>query len=249
MEPVPLRGRYAGHFERMKASGRRWLPGWNWAAFLHSTGWFWYRRMYAWSLLNLVAPVLLLFLLIFVVQWFVPEGGMGIAMAAAGVLHVLLVFVLLPLFADSLYLYRYAKDGRAPKPPSYLTAAGALVVIVVPAAMAWAVVQAQLDYNRRARVAEGLSAAVAQRNAIAEFHASHRRFPEAAELAQVTPPDKLRFTRSVAWDPARQAVVVTLGEREEGRRFELAATPKDGALEWICRSIDLDSRYLPASCR
>jgi type IV pilus assembly protein PilA len=249
MEPVPLRGRYAGHFERMKASGRSWLPGWNWAAFLHSTGWFWYRRMYAWSLLNLVAPVLLLFLLIFVVQWFVPEGGMGIAMAAAGVLHLLLVFVLLPLFADSLYLYRYAKDGQAPKPPSSFTAAGAAMLIVVPAAMAWAVAQAQLDYNRRARVSEGLSAAVEHRNAVSEFHANHHRFPEAAEVAPAAPAVKLRFTKSVSWDPARQSVVVTLGEREEGRRFELAATQKEGALEWTCRSIDLDSRYLPASCR
>ena len=40
-----------------------------------------------------------------------------------------------------------------------------------------------------------------------------------------------------------------MGEREQGKRFEIAAVEKDGALEWVCRTIDFEAKYLPASCR
>src|SRR5512135_650176 len=98
MDPEALRtaiGRnaphYLAHFERMQRSGRTWLPGWNSAAFLHSTGWFWYRRMYGWALLNLAAPVLLLLLLVFVVRWLVPaDDGMDTVAAYAFVAYLVL---------------------------------------------------------------------------------------------------------------------------------------------------------------
>jgi type IV pilus assembly protein PilA len=249
MEQFPLQGRYLRHFERMQAANRTWLPGWNLAAFLHSTGWFWYRRMYAWSILNLIAPILLLLLLIFVVQWFVPEGGMGYAMAAAGVAYLGLSFVLLPLYADSLYLYRLKRDGRPPKPPSAFTALGALVVIVVPAYIAYVSVQAQRQYAPRERASEGLSRAQALRTPVAEFYYNEGRLPGPQEAAKFTEREPLKFARSVGWDAGRRAIVVVLGERDGGKRFEIAALEKAGVLEWTCRTIDFDARYLPASCR
>jgi hypothetical protein len=94
MEPNPLRGRYLRHFERMQARDRSWLPGWNFGAFLHSTGWFWYRRMYAWSVLNLIAPVLFIFLLVVVVQGLLPESAREVGVAVLGIAYLLLVFVL-----------------------------------------------------------------------------------------------------------------------------------------------------------
>lgn len=242
-------GRYLQHFERMQRAQKTWLPGWNWAAFLHSTGWFWYRRMYGWSVLNLILPLLFLALLVFVLQWLVPERDMGMAVAALGIVYVLLVCVLLPLFADSLYLYRLKRDGKALHPPSLFTAFGALLLIVIPAWMAYISAQAQIEYSHRERVSEGLSIAVTLKTPVAEFHANQRRLPGAQEAAQFTHREKLKFARSVAWDPARRAIVATMGESEDGKRFELAAVEKDGVLKWICRTIDLDAKYLPADCR
>ncbi len=59
----------------------------------------------------------------------------------------------------------------------------------------------------------------------------------------------MRFTKSVGWDAERRAIVVVLGERDSGKRFEIAAVENAGALEWVCRTIDFDVKYLPASCR
>jgi type IV pilus assembly protein PilA len=249
MQPPPLRRHYLRHLERMQAANRTWLPGWNFAAFVHSTGWFWYHRMYAWSLLNLIAPVVALFLLVFVAQWFLPEGSMGTAMAVVGIVYLLLVFVLLPLYADSLYLYRLRREGKAPQPPSAFTALGALALIVVPAYVAYVTAQAQLEYAPRERASEGLARAQALRTPVAEFYANQGRLPNPAEAAKFAERDAMKFTQSVGWDAGRRAIVVALGERDGGRRFEIAALEKEGALEWACRTIDFDAKYLPASCR
>ena len=36
---------------------------------------------------------------------------------------------------------------------------------------------------------------------------------------------------------------------EAGKRFALYAAAKDGNLTWSCRSIDLETKYLPSACR
>jgi hypothetical protein len=249
MQPVPLSGHYLKHFERMQARNRSWLPGWNFAAFLHSTGWFWYRRMYAWSLLNLIAPVLFVLLLVIVVQGLLPESARDVAVAAMGIAYLLLTFVLLPLYADSLYLYRLKRGGEAPRPPSVFTAIGAFLLIVIPGWMVYVSAQAQIEYSHRERASEGLSRATALRTPVAEFYASERRLPGPQEASKFRENDPMKFTRSVGWDAERRAIVATMGEREEGKRFEIAAVEKDGALEWVCRTIDFEAKYLPASCR
>ena len=249
MDPVPLRGRYLRHFERMQARNRTWLPGWNFGAFLHSTGWFWYRRMYAWSLLNLIAPVLFMFLLMIVVQGLLRESARDSGVAALGIAYLLLVFVLLPLYADSLYLYRLKRDGKAPKPPSVFTGIGAFLLIVIPGWILYVSMTAHLEYQIRERASEGLSRASALRTPVAEFYANERRLPDQQEAAKFAETEPMQFSKSVGWDPARRAIVVTLGEREEGKRFEILAIEKDGMLEWKCRTIDFNAKYLPSSCR
>ena len=256
MDPEALRaaiGRnathYLAHFERMQRSGRTWLPGWNSAAFLHSTGWFWYRRMYGWALLNLAAPVLLLLLLVFVVRWLVPaDEGMDAVAAYAFVAYLVLVFLVLPVFADSLYL-RGLLRARAPKPPSAWTALGTLLIVALPGGLAYVAAAAQIEYQQRARVTEGVAAAASLKAPIAEFYAERRRLPGPAEAAQFRYAEKLQHTAAVGWDPARRSIVATMGERFGGRSFEFAAQEKDGALEWTCRPIDLEPKLLPLSCR
>ena len=249
MEAAPLSGRYQRHFERMQARNRTWVPGWNFAAFVHSTGWFWYRRMYAWSLLNLLLPLFYVLFVVLVLRPIVPESGMDLAAAATGVVYLLALFVLLPLFADSLYLRELRRGGKPPKPPSLFTATGAFLLILVPGYMAYVTVDAQREYVRRDRSREGLARAMSLRTPVAEYYANERRLPAAQEAAKFRDTEPMKFTKSVAWDPGRRAIVVTLGERDDGKRFELAAVEKDGTLEWICRSIDFEARYLPASCR
>jgi hypothetical protein len=81
------------------------------------------------------------------------------------------------------------------------------------------------------------------------FEQANRRLPGPREAAQFRHAGKLQYADSVAWDPARKSVVVTMGPAYDGRRFEFAAPEPGGAPDWICRSIDLDPKYLRGSCR
>jgi len=114
-----------------------WVPGWNTAAFLHSTAWLWYRRMYGWSLLNLCAPLLLLLFLVFVVQWFVSERYLNAISVVVAALYGLFVFGAVPAYADSFY-YRFLKRRHwRGKPPSRWTLAGAILLVALPIAIAY----------------------------------------------------------------------------------------------------------------
>jgi nitrogen regulatory protein PII-like uncharacterized protein len=84
---------------------------------------------------------------------------------------------------------------------------------------------------------------------VTEFYQTEKRLPGVQEAEQFRHKEPMEHTASVAWDPARRAIVVTMGEPLDGKRFEIAAEEKQGALKWTCRSINLDPQRLPASCR
>jgi hypothetical protein len=59
-----------------------------------------------------------------------------------------------------------------------------------------------------------------------------------------------RNVRTIHYDTERKAVVITMGRLPyEGKRFGFFAEERDGKMEWSCRKIDLDPKYLPAACR
>src|SRR2546430_11583456 len=93
--------RYEVQFKKIAAAGRRWVPGWNSAAFLHSTAWFFYRRMYGLAVLNLLAPWALLVALTTVGGWIVPRGNLDTAALPGFAAHLCIRFILAPLIADS----------------------------------------------------------------------------------------------------------------------------------------------------
>ena len=62
----------------------------------------------------------------------------------------------------------------------------------------------------------------------------------------------MKYTQSIAYDAERRMIVVTMGDSNSsiaGKRFAMHAREERGALEWACRTIDLDRKYLPATCR
>lgn len=130
-----------------------------------------------------------------------------------------------------------------------LKRAGAFVAAAVAALIVWVAVDAQLDYANRERTNEGLFAAVEVKKGITAFQRANGRLPGAQEAAQFRHEGKLEHAASVAWDASRKAVVVTMGPRFDGKRFEYAAPETAGAQDWSCRSIDLDPKYLRNSCR
>ena len=256
---------YLKRFEKIKRAGGGWSPGWNSAACLHSTGWFWYRRMYGWALLNFFGPVLLLvllgfvnMLLVFVDEWIGPNRNLGtqVAMTAIGYLvavfvpgYLATVFVLLPVYADSIYFRHLKRKNLTATRPSAWTALGAFGLALVPLLLPLVAIPEYQYRADRERVIEGVLTASALKSPITEFYERHKRLPDPQEAAQFRHSSPMNFTASVGWDAARKAIVATMGERFNGKRFEIAAEERDGALVWTCRTIDLEPKYLPGACR
>lgn len=243
---------YLKRFKRIGKAGG-WAPGWNIAAFLHSTGWFCYRRMFGFAGLNLLAPFVLLFLLVFVGS-LVPHSNIDSFAVALAVLYLVALFVLLPLFADSLYYRRLnarIADPRAKvQPPSAWTLIGALGMGILWLGIVYiAAAPMYGGYSPRAKVSEALLAATGMRNDLNEFFEKERRLPGPAEAARFRAERPSKYVENVVYEPGANRVVVTLRDVEPGKRFALHATVREGNLTWSCRTIDLETKYLPSACR
>ena len=122
-----------------------------------------------------------------------------------------------------------------------------VMLIVVAAAFA---IPAFHGYRPRALISEAVLDSAALRTRVAQFHEARRRLPQEAEVgAFQVPPSDLKRAQSVVWDAAGRRIVVIAGNPQPGKRFALQAEVRDGTLTWTCRTIDLDVKYLPASCR
>ncbi|MGQ0546736.1 MAG: pilin [Betaproteobacteria bacterium] len=239
-------GRNAKHylmsFERIRSRGR-WTPNWNSAACLHSSAWFCYRRMYGLALLNFFAPVLL----------FVALAVAGSDVIAAYVLGAYLVgvFLLLPVFADSIYFGRLKDRLERARPPSAWTGLAAGGVVAASIALILMTVTASYgDYSGRAKVSEGILSGYAMRTQVSEFFQEHGRLPAAAEAAKFDRSVASKYVESVAYDAARKAVVVTMRAPFAGKHIELRPVVQaDRLVEWRCGSPDLPKKELPGSCR
>lgn len=246
--------RYLRVFERIAAKGG-WAPGWNTAAFLHSTAWFCYRRMYGWAVLNLLAPFITIAISLAVAV--VLREYADLLVFFALVIYLLLVFVWVPVYADSLYYRsiskRLADPQATPRPPSAWTALGGLAF-----AVAWLPVIAVLamplhGHSPRAKVSEAILTASGMRTDITEFHQQHGRLPNVEEAARFRIEGDAvasKFVQSVIYDPQTQRIVITLRDPYPGKKIGLRAELRGAQLHsWTCGPIDLDPKYLPGSCR
>lgn len=244
---------YLRRFPRIVKAGG-WAPGWNMAAFLHSTGWFCYRRMFGWAFLNFSAPFLLLFVLLFAASRLASSANLDSPALILAAAYLFAVFVLLPMFADSIYYQRlrkrHADPQSTPRPPSTWTLLGGLAFgaawFAVVAAMS---IPAYGDYTPRAKISEAILAASGTRNAVIEFHAEHRRLPDANEASRFRDERPSNWVETVAYEPAERRIVVTLRNIQPGKRFALYAREQGGQLGWQCRTVDVEKKYLPGSCR
>jgi type IV pilus assembly protein PilA len=241
--------RYLRAFERTGASAGRWAPGWNWAAFAHSTAWFCYRRMYGWAFLNLFAPLLFVLGAALVGLATAQGGSSSLLMLVAVAAYLLTVFVLVPRYADAIY-FRHIHAGHG-KPPSGWTALGAAGFVTASVALFAALFLPVLTggYAPRAKVSEAVLAASSLRSEIDEFYREQRRLPNEQEAARFRAEHPSRWVARIVYEPQEKRLVVTLREIQPTKRFALVAREDEGELRWICRTIDLDRKYLPPHCR
>jgi hypothetical protein len=244
---------YLKRFEKIERAGDRWVAGWNWPAFFVSTAWFRYRGLTGWAWANFLLPLPFILLL--------SQGEANVIMFV----YVVIAFVVIPLNANALYYRNLTKRiaraaahvggetaARMPRPPTGWAAVEAALMAAFAFAFSlfFAIAPvAYSDYPSRAKVAEGLIMAASIKDQIGEFYAKHRRLPASHESGQFRDNGPTQYTESAAYDADKKMIVITYRDPFAGKRVALHAEGRNGTLNWTCRTIDLDPKYLPATCR
>lgn len=133
-----------------------------------------------------------------------------------------------------------------------------MIVIAIIGILAAVALPAYQDYTIRARVSEGLLAGSAARTAVSEVYANSGAMlgsRESMGIQTVT----TNVVDNVDWeliDGDTGRVIVTLGTATNlgdaaGKTIMLKATGNSdtGAVTWTCGAGDIDTKYLPGSCK
>jgi len=125
-----------------------------------------------------------------------------------------------------------------------------LIAAVLIVIASFFLIPAYHGYRPRALINEAVQEGMPLRTSVAVFYEQHRRLPRDDEAkAFQLPPSKLNRAQSVTWNSANRNIVITMRDPHPGKRFAFYAEERDDVLNWGCRTIDLDSKYLPGSCR
>jgi hypothetical protein len=106
-------------------------------------------------------------------------------------------------------------------------------------------------YDTRRVVSEAIGEAAAVKARVEEFYRKNAALPGAADApAFRIDATQASSARRIEWNATARSVVITMdGEPYAGKRFAFEPVVRDGRLDWTCRSIDIDVKYLPAACR
>lgn len=248
-------GRNADHylpkFERYDDEGS--TIGWNWSAFFVTSGWYLYRKMWLWGLLNLFFPI------IASIAVGIVGGLLKLQPAVTGFLMLGAIFaeqMLLTIFANALYwrhingVIRNVPRSIADKPDKRMrriqrdggTSLGAAIGIVAGVGffgvgiLAAIAIPAYQDYTIRAQVLEGLMLASGPKAAIEEYHVQNGDWPVDAEAAGVRPASG-KYVDSIT--VANGSIVITYGGQANrnirAQRLILApGLTARGDVVWLC---------------
>ena len=133
---------------------------------------------------------------------------------------------------------------------STLTKVIVLVAIVVVGVVLWAVPASQ-GYKTRGWVSDAIGEAAPMREGVFRFRQSQGKWPGVADAAKFkVDRSQLKRARSIEYDPANRAVVITMDpEQLGGQRFAFYGEESPEGPGWSCRRIDIEAKHLPASCR
>ena len=243
--------RYYTHiFNQFENADGAWKPSWNWAAFICSTGWFVFRRMFLFGVINLA--VLLLVALPHVVH--LTSGESTIAKGALA-LYAVLAFGVLPVFADWIYylhLKRRLARGGTTAPDMISFGAAATATTVAASALIYAgVIGSSTDYEVRVQVVDALLAVGPLKTAVETVAKQNGALP--ATAAELPPMGSARLHPNIKLAdlaPGGIVRVVFTGFRHiDARSVEMVPTLGDKTVEWRCYNIDMPDKELPVQCR
>jgi Pilin (bacterial filament)/Protein of unknown function (DUF2628) len=241
---------YTRIFNQFENGDGAWKPSWNWAAFICSTGWFFFRRMFLFGAINLA--VLLMVALPHVVH--LTSGEASIARGALAV-YLVLAFGVLPFFADWIYylhLKRRLTHGGATAPDMISFGAAAAATTAAASALIFAgVIASSTDYDVRVQVVDALLAVAPYKTAVETVVKQKGALPATtAELPPVGATRPHPGIKLADLAPGGIVRVVFTGFRHiDARSIEIVPTLNDKTVEWRCYNIDMPDKELPVQCR
>jgi type IV pilus assembly protein PilA len=130
-----------------------------------------------------------------------------------------------------------------------------MIVIAIIGILAAVAIPAYRDYLARAQVTEALGLLTGAKTPLAEFYSQKGRWPEDSSLGDVVgniSEGKYTSTVTKAGGTTGPAVVTATlaatGVSSSIAGKKIALSSNDGKM-WVCQSVDIDIKYLPAACK
>ncbi len=242
---------------------------WNWPVFFATFPWLLYRKMWLYSLGYMIGVPILLMITARVTALAV---GSGAGISFYFVPYFVVAFILAPMFATRLY-YAHARNkignikARTPSVEGKrleVARAGSTSVIDTIAAVflplialigisAAISIPNYADYTVRAQVSEGLNLAGRAKAAVAEYYQDYKQFPSDNVTAGLAPATDIqgKYVSSVRIEAGE--IVVTYGNDADsdirGDTLVIRPEASDQSVNFVCFSLDIASKNLPAACR
>jgi type IV pilus assembly protein PilA len=131
-----------------------------------------------------------------------------------------------------------------------------MIVVAIIGILAAVALPAYQDYTKRAHVTEGLSLAAAAKTAVSEFWANNGTLPSKDDSNTSV---GLPKATSIVGKAVTQVQVIKNGKIEityndkveSGKKLVLSPATVGGGIQWKCGAsgTDVNSKYLPSSCR
>jgi type IV pilus assembly protein PilA len=198
--------------------------------------------------------------------------GSGVGISIYYVPYFVIAFILAPMFATRLY-YAHARNqignikartpsgeeqrlevARAGSTSVIGTIAAALLPMIALIGIITAIsVPNYADYAVRAQVSEGLNLSGGAKAAVAEYYEDYKQFPSDNVAAGLPPATDIqgKYVSSVQIEVGE--IVVTYGNDADsdihGDTLVIRPEVSDQGVTFVCFSLDIVSKNLPAVCR
>ncbi len=263
----PKNSHYFTHAFRGYAAGGS--VKWNWPVFFITLPWLLYRKMWLYSLGYMIGVPIVLMIIARVAALAV---GTGAGISIYYVPYFVVAFILAPMFATRLY-YAHARNkignirARTPSVEEQrlevaragsTSVIGSIAAAFLPLIALIGIITAISipgygDYTVRAQVSEGLNLAGGAKAAVAEYYEDYKQFPSDNVAAGLLPATDIqgKYVSSVQIEAGE--IVVTYGNDADsdihGDTLVIRPEISDQSVTFVCFSLGIASKNLPAACR